>query len=519
MKALILFSIYFLINPDANSAQICLENNLSKFSDILEIVKEIDTKAATDEQIKSAHCTKSTPFSDEEMKSWLEANQSSERFNKKINGISFEQESPENLEAFKFLTTIYDAIGDKDLRFKQDYSSKCQKVECAVKEIFGDTGLQLLFMQRKFGMNGSHLAKKPDVASPWRKDELDQVLLALSDFPEGLLPISKSYTLTHGNREIDSNGMTANAVINIFNPWNKFSIEEKRYAIFHEVGHVIGNLTSVDKSPAWLAHSQWESYTKTIQDVEIPLSKTSKPETIVSQYALTNEREDFAESVAGYRYNPAHLKKVNPTKYQFLKEIVFDDVEYINKEACLSPKRISRQLVKTSTEKLKGWKPSEDEYSQIAKSCSELAITKLSEMGTINLLEPEFSSCFDQAMQRFETTELTTLLKERHNHEFMAPLMRNIRLPISKKDKLIIVTKSANLLKDDIKIQLQKVVSEEKNCIHENNLNHIHTKFEEAKLGFLPLDAKDHLESIVRRTCGVKDHEARKKLIDSMFKP
>lgn len=48
----------------------------------------------------------------------------------------------------------------------------------------------------------------------------------------------------------------------------------------------------------------------------------------VSEYALSNDFEDFAESYKVYVRNPELLRAVNPEKYEFMREIVFEGREY-----------------------------------------------------------------------------------------------------------------------------------------------------------------------------------------------
>jgi hypothetical protein len=48
----------------------------------------------------------------------------------------------------------------------------------------------------------------------------------------------------------------------------------------------------------------------------------------VSEYALSNDFEDFAESYRAYVRDPELLKFVNPEKYEFMRQEVFEGREY-----------------------------------------------------------------------------------------------------------------------------------------------------------------------------------------------
>ena len=48
----------------------------------------------------------------------------------------------------------------------------------------------------------------------------------------------------------------------------------------------------------------------------------------VSDYAQTNEREDFAESYMTYVHDPGYLKATSPAKYMFMRQYAFKGREY-----------------------------------------------------------------------------------------------------------------------------------------------------------------------------------------------
>jgi hypothetical protein len=48
----------------------------------------------------------------------------------------------------------------------------------------------------------------------------------------------------------------------------------------------------------------------------------------VSDYARTNEYEDFAETYRVYVYEPEVLRFYNPDKYEYMRQVVFDGREY-----------------------------------------------------------------------------------------------------------------------------------------------------------------------------------------------
>lgn len=441
MKILLILLLYsFTTYANDQGCSNTLHSDLKCLTDLTE---QINWEAASVKDIRSAPCKRTTPFTVEEMSAWIKKNQSNEQLSKKINGISFENESPENLKAFQYLTTATNFFGEPDPERQKTFNSKCKKVECAVKEIFGPkSGVQLLFMHQKFGMNGSHLTKVN--RSSWKTSELDNVLLTLTDFPPGIFPAEENRFLTHFKRGYlpiyASENTIANASIEVFDLWDQQSRDEKRYALFHELGHNLGGLAGADEDSKWLKMSGWEQTTKVVNGKKVTEYKPKKPETIVSKYAFTNPAEDFAESVAAYRYNPKKLKSISPEKYNFIKEVIFDNVEYTSEQACKNPTRLSDEITSKGNEMIKNWKPTQQDILAAAKKCSATAITTLSKSGNLNVNSDVMTSCYEKAFNDQAADVAKKTFTNSPNSKFLGTILNKIKLtpiPFSKINKFV----------------------------------------------------------------------------------
>ena len=410
--------------------------------ELADFAKKLEWKAASISDVRKAPCTKDEPFTVSEISSWLKAKQSKPNQNRNIHGIKFENESQENLETFEFLTTARTYWGEIDSKNQKTFKSSCKKVECAVKEIFGPKiGIQLLFMHRKFGMNGSHLSKSN--RSSWKSTELDTVLLALSDMPEGILPAETNRPLTHFKRgylpgHADERTI-ANATIEVFDLWSEITPAEQRYSILHELGHNLGGLAGdADNHSKWFKMSGWESETKVVNGKIVTEYKATRPQTIISRYGLTNPAEDFAESVSAYRYNANKLKSVSPEKYNFIKEVIFDNVEYTSEQACKNPKRLSDEFAKKALGGINNWRPTSQEIEKIATQCSSLAITELSQKGTVNVNSTSMKQCYERAFY------IHAALKDNPNSQFLGPVLKNAKIsPLTAKQLTELVNSAA----------------------------------------------------------------------------
>lgn len=288
----------------------------------------------SESDVLKAHCIRSLPFTENEMKDWLDtqaqrgAQRGSTERHANIHGIELVDESP-------YLIQLLDALltNEKWSNLPQKtYSSSCKTVYCATTELFGPkTGLQLLYMLGRFGFNGSHLRIKN--ADAWESDELDSVLLTLSDLPKHLIPVSPTsynHQLAHFKRSesgIPEKGQPlGNAMIFLFDGWSRQSPANQRYTVFHELGHDMGATLKLSESASWYHTAGWK-------ELEFEW-KLSHPEKSISIYAQTNPYEDFAESFAAYRYNPETLKALNPGVYRFFKNKVFHQLQYTGDDTC-----------------------------------------------------------------------------------------------------------------------------------------------------------------------------------------
>ncbi len=432
----------------------CNHSHHPEIDGLVDVAKKIEWEAVSNANVKSAPCTKKTPYTVEEMTSWLKSHQSPMTKSKKIHGISFEGESPENLASFEYLTTFKTFYGESDPKEQKTFNSKCKKVECAVKEIFGaKTGMQLLFMHRKFGMNGSHLITPH--RSSWKSSELDTVLLALSDFPSGLLPAEANRPLTHFKRGYlpghADESVIANASIEVFDLWDEQTPESKRYALVHELGHNLGGLANdADEHSKWLKMSGWVKETKIVKGEKVTEYKATKPEAIISKYGFTNPAEDFAEAVAAYRYNPKKLKAVSAEKYNFIKEVIFDNVEYTSADACNNPKRLSDDYIKKAEAIVSNWQPSSQDIKNIVSKCSSTAITELASKGTVRTDSATMKSCYESAFNAQAREVAKGAFKNNPNKDFMNVILRNAKIKPLSTSKLSGLIQSAQPVHRDL---------------------------------------------------------------------
>ncbi len=259
-------------------------------------------------------------------------------------GINFVNQSPKLIKLFDKLTTKMTPDG---ITTKYQNNSKCTDVICAAKEIFGPkVGPRLLYLLGKYGMNASPIPFG-ETAVPWNHEELEPVIAAFENLPPGLLPILDSKKLARYKwgstlpnyaeleKKEPSQCVAANSGMEFFDcHFRKEKWLQEQHA-FHEVSHYIGIEFSLHDWESWLKLSKWEETTQPNGIIGFNTNwKAGLPKCFVSKYAQANPKEDFAESMVAYRYNPQILKANCPAKYDFLKDLVFDGIEYTDEKLC-----------------------------------------------------------------------------------------------------------------------------------------------------------------------------------------
>jgi hypothetical protein len=345
MKILIALSLLFSSQVAFSGIELAasckMEVEKDTFSDLAAIEKHLEWHGADNSQMQKAACkTMQVPTIDE-MKNFIASKASlrSTKVTQAANGVSFQDESPVMIELFKNLTTAKDGFGisndpSNQKNFQKEYSINpdCKKVACAIAKIWGEKlGTKISYINLKHNYNTSEFAFTN--SDRLNDEEIDDILMAMEDLPKNLIPVgTPNQRLTHFSRgyklKNQSERVAANAVVMLFDTWSGEPRFERQYSVFHEMSHNMGTrLSNLDTSPSWLKLSGW---IKKGDD-------WSKGESacFITEYGLTNPFEDFAETMATYRYNPKVLKEKCPEKYKFAKDKVFKGMEYLTDQMCI----------------------------------------------------------------------------------------------------------------------------------------------------------------------------------------
>lgn len=250
------------------------------------------------------------------------------RIDATVAGFTFRDEPEPLVSAFRQMTKRL----PKSARGARIHGD-CQDVQCATRVLFGDeAGPRLLLLAVAYRYNASPLGA--EVARPWTAQELDELLAAFGDLPPSLFPLEDSGYRALAHRyspprtlALAEGKMFALAAVAgersdgivVAQAWFKASAAQRRAIIVHELAHEFTR--SRGREFDW--REPWGAAMR-VDDA----ARAGRGPSIASAYARTNIEEDFAESATAYRYMAPLLKNRAPARYAFLRDWMFDGLEY-----------------------------------------------------------------------------------------------------------------------------------------------------------------------------------------------
>ncbi len=310
-----------------NDADLAKKQAITDEINLMDEVKNEYGFAATDVEIQSAPCQHPAPNT-QQIKSYFSNFSSGKpRQSRTLNGFTFKSEDPRLLSLYDML--VYPPEIQK-ARAAGKLSPNCDKVLCLMVALYGaEAGPRILYLAEKFNIIAGDQALV-NAEGPLSPKDLDSMISIFQDLPpsmrlHGTPSWGRSEVVNALTLDYRKNGGSAAATygdeeIQVYQSWRKYSVPRQKRAVFHEYGHWIAESKNFNESPEWLNLGDWKL---------VGGKWTSKNPHAISSYGSESPREDFAETVASYRYSPERLKKLSPEKYDFMKNRVFGGVEYL----------------------------------------------------------------------------------------------------------------------------------------------------------------------------------------------
>jgi hypothetical protein len=335
------YLLILFVSLSAFAHEECVQHHVMPLKDntVKNLTDPLQWFANSPAGIEKAPCRAKLP-TEQEMDNLFVQNTQGPKYDRSINGITFRGETPQMLDLFAKLTSRYNYLGQPvatgvDFQNTFQINPACENVSCAIQKIWGDSlSLKLSYLYFKYGINSSEYAF-PN-SDRMTEEEIDDVIQGMRNLPDVMLPVVRqNQQVTHYKRgfteytpgdEKTQYKTVANSAVYLFDHWNDKPKIVRQYTLLHEMGHNIAfGMNEADRSPEWLAISGWE---KTGDDWKI-----TKTTCVVSKYGKFSPDEDFAESIASYRFNAKRLQKTCPEKYNYMKRI-FRGVEYLTPKTC-----------------------------------------------------------------------------------------------------------------------------------------------------------------------------------------
>lgn len=277
-----------------------------------------------------------------EMGQWIAENPGhGPRESRTIYGIEFVDQPTVLLDLFHQLTT------PEFLRTGTTYTvpEGCHEFQCAAAAVLGgeEFATRAAYLLARYHLNTSPVSGASiliaEAVSPFTNEQLRDVLSGATALPSHLISLFHNQSVQHylrgGPRQ--PKGTIADARIMMFDAWDLLDAQDRRGTVVHELGHRVSMaLGDLDGSEDWLRISDWMNHRR-VDDGETEASdhwRPHRPSTCVSGYGTTSRAEDFAESFVAYRFQPEMLRRASPEKYAFMRDRVFQGIEYTSADSC-----------------------------------------------------------------------------------------------------------------------------------------------------------------------------------------
>lgn len=163
---------------------------------------------------------------------------------------------------------------------------------------------------------------------------LNAIVTALSVYPESLL---ESISFKIDKSPIKSPARYEDKTI-LIKPkyfFKKYNLNQRIAILIHEIAHSISyKLNMLDRADDWFSiEGGWYYNTRMSVRADgsvysgVPKDKSK----MVSRRSMSGPGEDFAESVSLYRIEPKLLKSISLKKYNYIKQNVFANQEYLQR--------------------------------------------------------------------------------------------------------------------------------------------------------------------------------------------
>jgi hypothetical protein len=218
----------------------------------------------------------------------------------------------------------------------------CRTVDCAVEKIFNsrEAGLRALIIHKRDGLTISASQDYPLAERVFKTEEVRKIDLILRTLPaqfkqkakQDLKEIRRTVDASYNPKLMQTAAAYARTDCQCIEYYDgAFKSEDESFRIItHELAHFRDGFDSPSKKSEYRSLGGWgDEHVTRLPNGDAKLEyDRDKSKKLVTEYAGTAPGEDFADSVAAYVVRPHNLEAVDPAKYAFLREKIFEGTEF-----------------------------------------------------------------------------------------------------------------------------------------------------------------------------------------------
>jgi hypothetical protein len=303
----ILFALYLLLTMTTEASEVCQPADLSTAQSI-ESLSNLEKNIST--------CLPQYKKDYLRLFPKPEANESRDVIGFKISGTKIELDTLDEVLGIyrNKKEQLYHPTPEKWTEAVKD----CIEVFCVLSKLFNseESAMRVLNIAKKSGyvvsLGTTEIDRMPVTTNMWSASEIKTFEQALNLLPPVFYKMKSLKSFRMKKFQPYTRGSAT------YQPFGEridfYDRPVNVYTILHELGH------AHDYSTDSKSFGKIKGFTE------------SDPSSFVSDYARTDEIEDYAESFAHYLMYPHELSLVSPRKYNLLKDKVFSGKEFINSE-------------------------------------------------------------------------------------------------------------------------------------------------------------------------------------------
>jgi len=197
------------------------------------------------------------------------------------------------------------------------------------------------------------------------------------------------------------------------------------------------------------------------------------------------------------------LEKSKSEQYNFIKKIIFGEIEFNSEKSFKHKTPVSERLKKNAAVKTKNWNPSEKVLIEVTKNCNPQVLDNLEFKGFVDFNSSDLKRCYELSI-RNATSGLITSGLSGPDKELLELRYQNLSLPVPEKKLDELINNASALHKKRFSEQAFAAYYKDfffrRPCVKDEQFS-AHSRFDHQDMGFNTRDRKDQFSSLAFSMC------------------